>query len=73
MNVGQCHAGYYTTKLLGGGGGYIGFTPSVRPSVPHPVSALKHLQFLLDTIFGNVLKLVTLTLSSVDLESDVNH
>ena len=26
-----------TTKLLGG---YIGFTPSVRSSVPHPVSAL---------------------------------
>ena len=33
-------------------GGYIGFTPSiclsVRPSVPHPVSALERLQFWLD-------------------------
>ena len=34
-----------TTKLLGG---YIAFTPSVRPSVPHPLSPLKCLQFWMD-------------------------
>ena len=31
--------------------GYIGFTPSVCPSVPHPVSALWRLQFWMDPFY----------------------
>ena len=49
LNIIRCPETYYTTKLLGG---YIGFIPSIRPSVcpsiPHPVSALQCLQFWLD-------------------------
>ena len=37
----------HTTKLLGGI--LVSLRPSVRPSVPHPVSALYHLQFRMDS------------------------
>ena len=45
-------------EVVGRGGGYIDFTPSVRPSVrpsvPHPVSALLRLQFWLDPFHINI-------------------
>ena len=62
--------------------GYIGFTLSVhqsvclsvRPSV-RPASRVRSVTrtVLVGSIFGNFLKFVTLTLSSFDLGSDVNH
>ena len=91
--------GHYTPLHNEVVGGYIGFTPSVRPSVPHPVSALCRLQFWMDPFhiyissqatsegvsrlkllakfqnlnFWQFKKKLTLTLSSFDLGSGVNH